>query len=172
MAIAAGAGAVHPRLAIELAAELAGSRGVEELSADAAVARLLDAFEAGLRKTLARMGISTVASYVGGVQFETLELSEAVVARCFPAAAAWPGGLGFADLAARQLRRADAARLVPPETPPGRLIDPGRARFRADGELHRYAPAAVQVLQGIAPTTKETASADPAARPSRGRCAG
>ncbi len=150
MAIAAGAGAVHPRLAIELAAELAGSRGLEELSAEAAAARLIEAFEAGLRKTLARMGISTVASYVGGVQFETLELSEAVVALCFPAAAGWPGGLGFADLAARQLRRADAARLVPPETPPGRLIDPGRARFRADGELHRYAPAMVQVLQGIA----------------------
>ena len=150
MAIAAGAGAVHPRLAIELAAELAGSRGVEELSADEAVTRLIDAFESGLRKTLARMGISTVASYVGGVQFETLELSEAVVARCFPASASWPGGLGFADLAARQLRRASAARLVPPETPPGRLIDPGRARFRADGELHRYAPAAVQMLQAVA----------------------
>ncbi len=150
MAIAAGAGAVHPRLAIELAGELAGSRGVEGLSADVAVARLIDAFEAGLRKTLARMGISTVASYVGGVQFETLELSEAVVARCFPAAAAWPGGLGFDDLAARQLRRAAAARLMAPETPPGRLIDPGRARFRADGELHRYAPVTVQMLQGIA----------------------
>ena len=155
MALAVGAGAVHPRLAIELAAELAGSRGVEELTAEAAVRRLIEAFEAGLRKTLARMGISTVASYVGGVQFETLELSEAVVARCFPAAAVWPGGLGFADLAARQLRRAAAARLVPPETPPGRLIDPGRARFRADGELHRYAPAMVQVLQAIAADDQE-----------------
>ena len=84
MAIAAGAGAVHPRLAIELAAEIAGSRGAEELTADGAVARLIDAFEAGLRKTLARMGICTVASYVGGNQFETLELSEAVVGACFP----------------------------------------------------------------------------------------
>ena len=109
MAIAAGAGAVHPRLAIELAAELAGTRGAEELTPGQAVARLLDAFEAGLRKTLARMGICTVASYVGGVQFETLELSEAVVERCFPAAAAWPGGLGFAELAARQVARAEAA---------------------------------------------------------------
>ncbi|MET1231361.1 MAG: glutamate synthase large subunit, partial [Candidatus Limnocylindrales bacterium] len=150
MAIAAGAGAVHPRLAIELAAEVAGSRGADDLTADEAVARLIDAFEAGLRKTLARMGICTVASYVGGVQFETLELSEAVVSACFPAAPAWPGGLGFPDLAARQLQRAERARDVPAETPPGRLVDPGRARFRADGETHRYAPSVVQLLQRVA----------------------
>ena len=150
MAIAAGAGAVHPRLAIELALELAGTRGAEELTPGQAAARLLDAFEAGLRKTLARMGICTAASYVGGVQFETLELSEAVVERCFPAAAAWPGGLGFADLAARQIRRAEAARSVAPETPPGRMLDPGRARFRADGEAHGYAPSVVQLLQRVA----------------------
>jgi glutamate synthase domain-containing protein 2/glutamate synthase domain-containing protein 3 len=156
MAIAAGAGAVHPRLAIELAVEVAGSRGAEDLSAEDAVARLLDAFEAGLRKSLARMGICTAASYVGGVQFETLELSHAVVDRCFPAAASWPGGLSFADLATRQLRRVEAARTLPSETPPARLVDPGRARFRADGEAHRYAPAVVQLLQRVADVAGHT----------------
>ena len=168
MAIAAGAGAVHPRLAIELAAEIAGSRGAEELTADEAVARLIDAFEAGLRKTLARMGICTVASYVGGNQFETLELSEAVVGACFPAAAAWPGGLGFVELAARQLDRAEAARDVPAETPPGRLLDPGRARFRADGESHRYAPSVVQLLQRVADATTAPAEARPLSPLGRG----
>ena len=65
------------------------------------------------------------------------------------------------DLAARQLRRANAARLVPPETPPGRLIDPGRARFRADGELHRYAPAAVHRSRPSPRRSRRRASADP-----------
>ena len=106
MAIAAGATAVHPRLAIELAAELAGSRGAEDADRTEAVRRLLDAFEAGLRKTLARMGISAVASYVGGALFETLELAPEVVERCFPAAAAWPGRIGFED--ARRARPAPA----------------------------------------------------------------
>jgi glutamate synthase domain-containing protein 2/glutamate synthase domain-containing protein 3 len=160
MAIAAGAGAVHPRLAIELALELAGTRGAEALDPGQAVARLLDAFEAGLRKTLARMGICTAASYVGGMQFETLELSSAVVERCFPAAAAWPGGLGFADLATRQLRRAEAARSVAPDTPPGRLLDPGRARFRADGEAHGYAPPVVQLLQRVADAAAASGAED------------
>src|SRR4029077_20284755 len=40
MALAAGATAVRPRLAIELAIELAGSRGLEDLTAEAAVERL------------------------------------------------------------------------------------------------------------------------------------
>ncbi len=150
MAVAAGATAVRPRLAIELAAELAGSRGAETLTAAEAVRHLLEAFEAGLRKTLARMGISAVASYVGGALFETLELAPEVVERCFPSAAAWPGRIGFEALAERGLRRLDAARALAAGGDGVRLADPGLARFRADGELHLYAPVVVKALQAVA----------------------
>ena len=150
MAIATGATAVHPRLAIELAAELAGGRGAEELGSAEAVGRLLDAFEAGLRKTLARMGISAVASYVGGGLFETLELAPEVVARCFPGAAAWPGRVGFAALAERTLRRLESARAVAAAGEGAKLADPGLARFRGDGELHLYAPPVVKAIQAVA----------------------
>ena len=148
MVIAAGATVAHPRLAIELAAELAGGRGAEDRTPAETIARLLDAFEAGLRKTLARMGISTVGSYVGGALFDTLELAPEVVARCFPAAAAWPGRLTFDDLGARLLRRLAAAADL--DGPGARLADPGLARFRADGEHHGYAPAVVRVIQAVA----------------------
>ncbi len=147
MVLAAGATAVVPWLAIELAAELAGGRGAEEIDAVATVGNLLDAFDAGLRKTLARMGISTAASYIGGSFFETIELDDEVRGRCFPAAPAWPGRVGLADLAARQLRRRVAARAVSPATPSNKLQDPGFARFRADGEAHRYAPRVVGEIQ-------------------------
>ncbi len=150
MAIAAGATVVHPRLAIELAAELAGGRAAESLTEADAVGRLLDAFEAGLRKTLARMGISAVASYVGGTLFETLELAPDVVARCFPGAAAWPGTIGSEALAGRGLRRLAIARALAGSADEARLADPGLARFRADGELHLYAPAAVKAIQAVA----------------------
>ena len=150
MVVAAGATAVHPRLAIELAAELAGSRGAETMSGSEAVGHLLDAFEAGLRKTLARMGISAVASYVGGALFETLELAPEVVERCFPSAAAWPGRIGFEALAERGLRHLEAARELAAIGDGARLADPGLARFRADGELHLYAPAIVKAIQAVA----------------------
>ncbi len=142
MLLAVGATAVQPRLAIELAAELAGTRGAEARSPTETVTALLGAFEAGLRKTLARMGISAAASYIGGALIDVVDLDASVVARCFPTAAAWPGRTTFADLAERQLRRREAA-LAIPEPAPGReprLPDPGFARFRADGETHLFSP--------------------------------
>ena len=154
MVLAVGATGLVPWLAIELAVELAGTRGAEELDAAATVGNLLAAFDAGLRKTLARMGISTASSYIGGKLFETIELDEDIRSRCFPAAPAWPGRVGLADLAERQLRRRAAARAVAPTTTANKLQDPGFARFRADGEVHRYAPKIVteiQALSGFAP---------------------
>jgi len=142
MLLAVGATAVQPRLAIELAAELAGTRGAESKTPADTVNALLDAFEAGLRKTLARMGISAVASYIGGALIDAVDLDASVVARCFPTAAAWPGRTTLADLASRQIRRRDAA-LAIPEPAPGReprLPDPGFARFRTDGEAHLFSP--------------------------------
>ncbi|MFL5680754.1 MAG: glutamate synthase large subunit [Chloroflexota bacterium] len=152
MTLAAGATAASPWLAIELAAELAATRGAEELAPEDTIRNLVSAFEAGLRKTLARMGISTASSYVGGALFETLELAPDVVGRCFPSAAAWPGRLTLDDLAERQLARRAAA-LALPEPLPGReprLPDTGLARFRADGEAHLYAPKIVGAVQALA----------------------
>ena len=162
MVLAVGATAVVPWLAVELAAELAGTRGAEELDAAATVANVLRAFDAGLRKTLARMGISTASSYIGGRLFETIELDEDLGRRCFPAAPSWPGRVGLETIASRQLRRREAATRVGAATPSNKLQDPGFARFRADGEVHRYAPkvvAAVQAVSGFAPV------AAPVARP-------
>ena len=142
MVLAVGATAVHPRLAIELAAELAGTRGAETMTPTDTIGALITAFEAGLRKTLARMGISAVASYIGGALVDVVDLDAAVVARCFPNAAAWPGSTTLADLAERGIRRRAAALAIP--EPAGgrepRLPDPGFARFRGDGEAHLFSP--------------------------------
>ena len=127
MLLAVGATAVHPRLAIELAAELAGTRGAETMTPAETIGSLVSAFEAGLRKTLARMGISAIASYIGGSLIDVVDLDASVVARCFPMAAAWPGRTTFTDLAERQLRRAEAAAAIAPAAPgrEPRLPDPG-----------------------------------------------
>ncbi len=89
------------------------------------------------------MGISAVASYVGGALVDVdrprRRPSSRAASRRPP-----PGRAGrrFADLAERQLRRREAA-LAIPEPAPGRearLPDPGFARFRADGEAHLFSP--------------------------------
>ncbi len=148
MVLAVGATGLVPWLAIELAAEHAGTRGAEELDAAATVANLIAAFDAGLRKTLARMGISTASSYIGGKLFEAIELDVDVRIRCFPEAPAWPGRVGFVELAERQLGRRASARAIAAVTPSNKLQDPGFARFRAEGEVHRYAPKIVAEIQG------------------------
>jgi glutamate synthase (ferredoxin) len=164
MTLAVGATAVHPRLALELAAELAGSRGAEDLTPAAAIDNLAQAFTAGLRKTLARMGISAIASYIGGSLIDTVDLAPDIIERCFPTAAAWPGRTTMVDLGERMMRRRDAA-IALPEPAPGRearLPDPGFARFRADGEAHLFAPriaSEIQVLSG-ATTAVETTVED------------
>jgi glutamate synthase domain-containing protein 2/glutamate synthase domain-containing protein 1/glutamate synthase domain-containing protein 3 len=140
MALAAGATAAVPWLAVELAIETAGSRGAEELGPDDVVANLLAAFEAGLRKTLARMGISTIASYIGGLLFETLELDADLLRRCFPGAPSWRGTIGLREIGERGIRRAAAAASIAAELPSNKLPDPGFARFKADGEAHLFSP--------------------------------
>ncbi|HYC07670.1 MAG TPA: glutamate synthase-related protein, partial [Candidatus Binatia bacterium] len=165
MLLAAGATVVHPWLAVECAAELAGTRGAEDATPGIAAERLLTAFDAGLRKTLARMGIGSVTSYIGAGLVETIELDRSVVARCLPAASGWPGSVSFADLADGQLCRLEAARAIPAEGRDGRevrLPDPGLARFRSDGELHLFSPRIAGEIATLTGAVTDTASIDEA----------
>ena len=151
MLFASGADAVHPWHAIAVARALAGSRGNEELDPERAEANLLDALEHGMRKVLARMGISTLTSYRGGQLFEVVGLADAVVDRCFPAAPRTAGTATLERLGAETLARHAAAYLeAPAPAPAPPLVDPGFARFRADGELHAFAPAVVKATQALA----------------------
>ena len=147
MLLAAGASAVHPREALALAREQAGGRGHETLEPALAEAHLIDALDGGLRKVLARMGISTLAAYRGGHLFEVLGLSSEVARRCFPAAPVTPGGATFERLA-RDLLARHATAYASEQLPA--LQDPGLARFRSDGELHLFAPARVKAIQALA----------------------
>jgi glutamate synthase domain-containing protein 2/glutamate synthase domain-containing protein 1/glutamate synthase domain-containing protein 3 len=146
MLIASGASAVHPWLLMELASEQAGTRGSEDLEPTDARGNAVVALEAGLRKVLARMGISALASYRGGQLFDVMGLDAAVMSRCFPAAACWPGTVGFETIARQVLARHRRAFNGDPPA----LEDPGLVRFRAAGEAHAFAPKVVKVTQALA----------------------
>ena len=147
MLIASGASAVHPWQAIELARETAGSRGNEELTAADASRNLLGAIDHGLRKVLARMGISTLASYRGGQLFDVIGLDPAIADQCFPAAPRIAGSVDAHRLGTEIVERWQRA--YAPATRPV-LQDPGFARFRGDGELHAFAPSVVKAAQSLA----------------------
>src|SRR6267378_4065821 len=92
--VAAGASAVLPYLADEFAESLEPG-GMEKARA---------AINAGLRKVLARMGVSTLASYRNSHLFEIVGLSEDLCAEVFEDAADYPGQKSLDDLLADYLR--------------------------------------------------------------------
>ncbi len=143
MLIAVGASAVHPWLLLELAAEQAGERGFEELEPDQARRNTVDALEQGLRKVLARMGISALASYRGGQIIDVIGMDAWLADRCFPAANHWPGSVTVEAIARTLVAR---HRRAFAEAAPA-LEDPGFVRFRGAGETHAYAPKIVKALQ-------------------------
>jgi glutamate synthase domain-containing protein 2/glutamate synthase domain-containing protein 1/glutamate synthase domain-containing protein 3 len=132
MLIAAGASAVVPYLADQFAESLQPG-GSEKI-------RL--AMNAGLRKVLARMGVSTLASYRNSHLFELVGLSEEICAEFFEDAADFPGQKSLDDLLAGYLQLHKKAFAAKTDD----LADAGLYRFRKGAELHANSPEVVRRL--------------------------
>jgi glutamate synthase domain-containing protein 2/glutamate synthase domain-containing protein 1/glutamate synthase domain-containing protein 3 len=137
-----GADAVHPRLALQTVRSLAAA-GELDGSPEGAAASLVSAFELGLLKVMAKLGIADVRAYQGAQLFEALGISRQMVARFFPGTPTRIGGLDTARLAA-ELAERHAAALDPAVS--GELTDQGLYRWRRKGEDHALTPAALRAL--------------------------
>ena len=152
--IAFGASAVHPRVAFASIEALAASGALgSEVTPLKAHAAYSTAIQKGLLKTLSRMGISTLRSFLGGQGFEALGLGRNLVDRYFTGLPSRIGGIGLAEIAMDAcLRHADAfpetreARGETTSPPPRPLRDSGRYRHRSGGERHLWSPQAVRSL--------------------------
>lgn len=130
MLLAVGANAVYPYLALDLA----------EMLKPGGATNYRRAVEAGLRKVLARMGISTLASYRNSQLFETVGLDEAVHSQFFEDAAFALGGKSLTKILEDSLaHHLSAFKADSPE-----LQDAGLYRFRHDGERHANSPELVR----------------------------
>ena len=69
-------------------------RGLIDCSLTEAVMRYRDAIDQGLLKIMAKMGISVISSYRGGLNFEAVGLSRAMVAEYFPGMTSRISGIG------------------------------------------------------------------------------
>src|SRR5438445_5151364 len=130
--VAAGASAVVPYLAEQFAESLEAC-GTEKMRA---------AINAGLLKVLARMGVSTLASYRNSHLFEIVGLSEDLCAEYFEDAADFPGQKSLDDLLGDYLRMHQAAF----SATTNELADSGLYRFRKGAELHASSPEVVRRL--------------------------
>ncbi len=101
------------------------------------------AIEAGLLKILSKMGISVIASYRGGYNFEAVGLSRALVAEFFPGMPSRISGIGLAGLEKKAVeihRRAWGESAV--ALPVG-----GFYKARRTGEAHAFEARLIHTLQ-------------------------
>jgi glutamate synthase domain-containing protein 2/glutamate synthase domain-containing protein 1/glutamate synthase domain-containing protein 3 len=132
MLVASGASAVFPYLALEQASTLRPE----------GVARYRYAVEKGLRKVMARMGVSTMASYRNSQLFEVIGLERSLCDDLFEDAGCVPGTKSLSDLLEECLVRHRAAYV----TDGMHLQDAGLYRFRQNGERHATSPKVVRRL--------------------------
>ncbi|PYV25964.1 MAG: glutamate synthase large subunit [Acidobacteria bacterium] len=141
-----GAAAVNPYLALEIVSDLCRRQELGDISLADALSNFRSGIEAGLKKIMSKMGISTLASYLGGKFFEIIGLDREVVDRCFPDTRSLIGGRKFVDLARDVLDRHRAAFGTPAE----KLDFAGLYRFRRGFERHAYSPDVIRYLQKAA----------------------
>jgi glutamate synthase (NADPH/NADH) large chain len=141
-----GASAVCPYLAYESIDALVQSGELTELTAFEARYQYGKALNKGIVKTMSKMGVSTVAGYIGSQLFEAVGVSDEVLSRYFPGVHSRLGGVTLEHIAASAL----ALHAEGYDAPPGEALalrNRGEYQWRRDGELHLFNPRTVQKLQ-------------------------
>ncbi|XP_011076008.1 glutamate synthase 1 [NADH], chloroplastic isoform X1 [Sesamum indicum] len=155
-----GADAICPYLAIEAIWRLQVDGKIppkatgEFHTKEELVKKYFKASNYGMMKVLAKMGISTLASYKGAQIFEAVGLSSEVMERCFSGTPSRVEGATFEALAHDALQLHELA-FPTRATPPGSaeavaLPNPGEYHWRKGGEIHLNDPLAIAKLQEAA----------------------
>ncbi|SFT05429.1 glutamate synthase large subunit [Saccharopolyspora flava] len=143
-----GAAAVNPYVAMATVEDLVNTGVITGTTAEQATSNLIKALGKGVRKTMSKMGVSTVASYTGAQIFEAIGLGEDVVQRCFTGTTSRLGGVGFDVLAQEVAERHRHAYPVDGVQAPHRsLAVGGEYQWRREGEPHLFNPKTVFKLQ-------------------------
>ena len=118
----------------------------------AAVADYDNAVLQGIVKIASKMGISTLQSYQGSQIFEAMGISQEVIDAYFTGTVSRIGGITLADIAAQT--DAQHSRAFDPLGLATDLSLPslGRHKLRSQGEVHRYSPQVIHLLQQAART--------------------
>ncbi|MEM7544906.1 MAG: glutamate synthase large subunit [Pseudomonadota bacterium] len=140
--IGAGATTVNAYLAQEsLAARV--DKGLLDMSIEDAMRRYREAVDQGLLKIMSKMGISVISSYRGGLNFEAVGLSRAVVAEYFPGMPSRISGIGVSGIQQKIAEiHAQAFRAGVEALPIG-----GVYKFRRKGETHAWGASSLHLLQ-------------------------
>ncbi|HSM34481.1 MAG TPA: glutamate synthase central domain-containing protein, partial [Anaerolineae bacterium] len=146
-----GASAVNPYVAFETIEDMRRRQLLpEDMLADEARERYLKAVGKGLLKTMSKMGISTMSSYIGAEIFEAVGLSDEVIEEFFPGTVSRIGGIDLATIEREVLMRHEAAYVEADDDTDLELG--GQYQWRLRGERHLHNPDTIAKLQQAART--------------------
>ncbi|MCQ2081042.1 MAG: glutamate synthase large subunit [Lachnospiraceae bacterium] len=141
-----GASAVNPYLAHASIQKLSDA-GLLDKDYYAAVSDYDNAVLQGIVKIASKMGISTIQSYQGSKMFEAIGIAKDVIDKYFPGVVSPVDGITLKDIAdATDMQHSKAF------DPLGLATDlsvqsVGKHKMRSQGELHRYNPQTIHMLQ-------------------------
>ncbi|MEE4184170.1 MAG: glutamate synthase large subunit, partial [Gammaproteobacteria bacterium] len=148
-----GADAINPYLAYEALwqSRRDGLLDTKKFPDDASVVEAYrKAVGKGMLKVMAKMGISTLASYKGAQIFEALGIASEVIDRSFVGTVSRLQGVGFAVLEEESRRRHALAYPVRADDRLTDLPNPGDFHWRSAGERHAWNPDSIHALQSAA----------------------
>ncbi|MGH6951175.1 MAG: glutamate synthase large subunit, partial [Vitreimonas sp.] len=141
--IGCGATTVNPYLAFDTVADRTARGLAGGLSQEQVAANYRAALDAGLLKIISKMGIAVISSYRGGLNFEAIGLSRALVNEFFPGLTSRISGIGLAGIA---IEAADQHARAYDETLSALPVG-GFYRYRASGERHALEADSIHQLQ-------------------------
>ncbi|MDR0823981.1 MAG: glutamate synthase subunit alpha, partial [Prevotella sp.] len=139
-----GANAVNPYLALAVIEDLV-QKGDIHLDFHTAMQNYVKAVNKGLLKTMSKMGISTLKSYIGAQIFEAVGISSGFIDKYFKGTTSKIGGIDLYDLAGDTIESFNEAfkeDFIDPS-----LISQGIYAWRRDGEYHAWNPETIIKLQ-------------------------
>lgn len=139
-----GANAVNPYLSFAILEDLV-KNGTVQLDFHTAEKNYIKSIDKGLLKTLSKMGISTLKSYLGAQLFEAIGLNSSVINKYFKGTTSKIEGADLSDIAADTIavhKEAYAGDDIDTS-----LINLGVYSWRRTGEDHAWNPETIMKLQ-------------------------
>jgi glutamate synthase (NADPH/NADH) large chain len=163
-----GVDAINPYLAFEVLKQAREEQKLSHSSEEKMIADYRKGVQKGILKVMAKMGISTLASYKGAQIFEAVGLANDVMDKCFHGTASRLKGISF-DILHLEAKMRHALAY---ETTSQELENNGEFHWRSGGEHHMWNPKTIQLLQ-ISSRTNSQQSYDEfskAANEEAGKC--
>ncbi|MDR2950351.1 MAG: glutamate synthase large subunit [Prevotella sp.] len=139
-----GANAVNPYLALAVIEDLV-KKGDIHLDFYTAMKNYVKSINKGLLKTMSKMGISTLKSYIGAQIFEAIGISTGVIDKYFKGTTSKIEGIDINDIASDTIEafyEAFEDDFVDPS-----LVSQGIYAWRRNGEYHAWNPETIMKLQ-------------------------